>query len=170
MEIDKILEEIENLVASSGRMPFVDKIMVDDSELYRLMDLLRAELPKQIQEANEIVSRRDETIEAAQSEAARIVDRANREAAQTIEKANAYAQKAIDQNEIILAAREQEKAIMEQTMAAAQQLKAETEEYANQLRSGAQDYAYQIFDHVIGNVSGALQAVKQARDQLNDQQ
>ena len=127
MEIDKILEEIENLVASSNRVPFLDKVMIDDVELFRLMDVLRSELPRQIQEAGDIVNRRDEIISAAQMEAERLVDGAKREAEQTIERANAYAQKAVDENEIVVRAKEQEKAIMDQTMAAAQQMKDETE-------------------------------------------
>ncbi len=170
MEIDKILEEIENLVASSNRVPFVDKVMIDDVELFRLMDVLRSELPRQIQEAGDIVNRRDEIISAAQMEAERLVDGAKREAEQTIERANAYAQKAVDENEIVVRAKEQEKAIMDQTMAAAQQMKDETEQYATQLRTSADDYANQIFDHVLETVGSALQAVQEAKGQLNNQQ
>ncbi len=170
MEIENILEEIENLVASSNRVPFLDKVMIDDVELFRLMDVLRSELPREIQDARDIVKRRDAIIQAAQTEADRLVDGAKREANQTIEQAKAYAQKAVEENEIVLQAREQERQIMDQTMAAANKLKTETEQYAEQLRTSADSYANQVFNHVIESVGEALQAVQQAKGQLNDQQ
>lgn len=169
MEIDKILEEIENLVAASNRVPFLDKVMIDDVELFRLMDVLRSELPREIEDAYDIVKRRDDIIQAAQAEADRLLDGAKREASQTVEQAKAYAQKAVDESEIVQQAKEQERQIMDQTMAAANKLKEETEQYAEQLRTSADNYANQIFDHVIESVGDALNAVQQAKGQLNDQ-
>ena len=168
MEIDNILEDIENLVATSNRVPFLDKVMIDDVELFRLMDVLRSELPREIQDAFDIVKRPDDIIQAAQAEADRLVEGAKREANQTIEQAKAFAQKAAEESEIVRQAREQEQEIREQTMAWAQQMKAETEQYSNDLRTSADDYANQVFNHVIESVGEALQAVQQAKKQLND--
>ena len=169
MEIDNILEEIENLVASSNRVPFVDKVMIDDVELFRLMDVLRSELPREIQDAYDIVKRRDDIIQAAQAEADRLLEGAKREATQTVEQAKSYALKAVEESEIVQQAKAQERQIMEQTMAQAQQLKTETEQYAADLKSSAESYADQVFNHVIESVGDALQAVQQAKSQLNDQ-
>ena len=169
MEIDNILEEIENLVASSNRVPFVDKVMIDDVELFRLMDVLRSELPREIQDAYDIVKRRDDIIQAAQAEADRLLEGAKREATQTVEQAKSYAQKAVEESEIVQQAKAQERQIMEQTMAQAQQLKTETEQYAADLKSSAESYADQVFNHVIESVGDALQAVQQANSQRNDQ-
>ncbi|MCR5176717.1 MAG: ATPase [Anaerovibrio sp.] len=168
MEIDNILEEIENLVAGSNRVPFVDKVMIDDVELFRLMDVLRSELPTQIQEACDIVKKRDEIVQAAKMEADRLVEGAKREADHTIEQAKAYAKKAVEQNEIVLQAKAQEKKIMDETMEAANKLKKDTEDYSNQLKASADNYANEVFNHVIENISGALNAVQQAKEQLND--
>ena len=169
MEIDNILEESENLVASSNRVPFVDKVMIDDVELFRLMDVLRSELPREIQDAYDIVKRRDDIIQAAQAEADRLLEGAKREATQTVEQAKSYAQKAVEESEIVQQAKAQDRQIMEQTMAQAQQLKTETEQYAADLKSSAESYADQVFNHVIESVGDALQAVQQAKSQLNDQ-
>ncbi len=169
MGIDNILEEIENLVASSNRVPFLDKVMIDDVELFRLMDVLRSELPREIQDAQDIVARKDDIISAAQAEADRLVEGAKTEANQTVERAKAYAQKAVEESEIVRQAHEEERVIKEQTMAWAQQMKAETEQYSSDLRTSADDYANQVFNHVLESVGDALNAVQQAKNQLNDQ-
>lgn len=189
LKINAVLEEIENYVADAKRLPLWDRVMIKDDELFHLMDKLRQELPREVSDAIEVCSRRDEILAAAQAEAEQIVAKASSEAEEIMEKANSYAKKTVDESALVVQANEQARNIMEQTEAQAKQLKADTEaqaeqlraaaeEYTRQLRGDAEHYADQLFDHVLANMQsamesvhnglgGAMQAMQQAKEQIH---
>ena len=84
-----------------------------------------------------------------------------------IEKAKKYAAELVDKNEIVMQAEEKAKAIMQQTKEQEREIMEKTMANAKQLRDDADQYANQVFDHLIGNLSNALQVVQQAKDDLN---
>ena len=107
MSVENIIEEIEDFISHSQRVPVFGKMMIDDTELFHLVDNLRSELPREIDNAVEICQQRDEIIEAAQQEAARILDNANHEAASTMQRAQEFAQKAVEESTLVKQAQEQ---------------------------------------------------------------
>ena len=155
MAVKNILDSIENLVVESRRMPLMNKSLIDETDLIHLVDELRRELPLELQKAERVMQERQE-----------ILDRANDEAA-LIEKAKKYAAELVDKNEIVMQAEEKAKAIMQQTKEQEREIMEKTMANAKQLRDDADQYANQVFDHLIGNLSNALQVVQQAKDDLN---
>ena len=167
MSVESILEEIETLVLESKHMPFTNQLIIDENEIINLMEDFRKAFPEEIGKAQEIVQDRNNIIEKAQEEAAKIRELANQEAARRIEQANAFAAKATDENEITLQAQEQARQIL---LAAQQQEKESMDRTiagANQLKQDADAYANQVFDHVLSNIGNALNVVQQAKSQLN---
>ena len=156
MAVKNILDSIENLVVESRRMPLMNKSLMDETDLIHLVDELRRELPLELQKAERVMQERQE-----------ILDRANDEAAALIEKAKKYAAELVDKNEIVMQAEEKAKAIMQQTKEQEREIMEKTMANAKQLRDDADQYANQVFDHLIGNLSNALQVVQQAKDDLN---
>lgn len=143
LKIDAVLEEIESYVAGASRMPLFDRVMVKDDELFHLMDKLRQELPREVNDAMEVCRRRDEIIGAAQTESEQIIAKANKEAEEIVEKAKKFAQKTVDESTLVQQANEQAKEIMEKTRAMAKELKESTEVQAGQLREDTEKYVMQ---------------------------
>lgn len=160
LKIDAVLEEIESYVAGAHRMPLLDRVMVKDDDLFHLMDKLRQELPREVNDAIEVCQRRDEIIQAAQIEAAQILEKATQEAEELKAKANEYAQRTVDENSLILQTNQKAKEIMDQTDEQVKRVREETEAYVAQLRKDAEVYADQMFSHVIQNMGIALEAVQ----------
>ena len=80
MTVEDILDEIETLVSDAQHVPFIDKSMIDENDLTRLVDDLRHTLPLEIDEARKILNQRETTIKEAEERAARIIANANSEA------------------------------------------------------------------------------------------
>ena len=156
MSVNDILDEIENLVVEAKHLLFTNKSLVEENDLVRLVEDLRNELPLELKHAEEIVQEKQAIIDAAQAEAARIM-----------EQAKNYAAKLTDENEIVIQAQEKAKAIMTQTQAQEKEIMEKTMASSQQLRSDADQYANQVFDHLIANVGSALQVVQQAKAELN---
>jgi hypothetical protein len=58
MSIEKILEEMENLLLDAPRVPLTNKRVVEEDDLARLIDELREEFPGEIMEATRIMQDR----------------------------------------------------------------------------------------------------------------
>ena len=155
MSVSTILDDIENLVVDAKRMPLTNSIFISESDLVRLLDNLRQELPNELANAQEIMDSRDEILNQARGESEQIISRAKDTAEQMIEE-----------SKIVQESKEKAELIMEQTKAQAKELYETSYQQARQLRLNANNYANQVFDHLILNVGNALEVLKQARDEL----
>jgi vacuolar-type H+-ATPase subunit H len=155
MSVSTILDDIENLVVDAKRMPLTNSIFISESDLVRLLDNLRQELPNELANAQEIMDSRDEILNHARGEAEQIISRAKD-----------TAEEMIDESRIVQASKEKAELIMEQTKGQAKELYDNSYQQARQLRLDANNYANQVFDHLILNVGNALEVLKQARDEL----
>lgn len=155
MSVSTILDEIENLVVDAKRMPLTNSIFISESDLVRLLDNLRQELPNELANAQEIMDSRDDILNEARGQGEQIISRAKE-----------TAEEMINESKIVKESQEKSALIMEQTKAQAKELYENSYQQARQLRLNANNYANQVFDHLILNVGNALEVLKQARDEL----
>ncbi len=155
MSVSSILDEIENLVVDAKRMPLTNSIFISESDLVRLLDNLRQELPNELANAQQIMDSRDAILNEARVEAEQILSRARE-----------TAERMTDESTIVQESQEKAQLIMEQTKAQTKEMFESSYQQARQLRVNANNYANQVFDHMILNVGNALEVLKQARDEL----
>ena len=55
MELDKILDEMESILSDGWRVPFVNKVMIDENEITMVMDKLRAAVPLEVKRAHDLL-------------------------------------------------------------------------------------------------------------------
>lgn len=144
MAIEEILDEIENLMVDSTRVPFTNKLVIEEDDLIRLLDELRELLPQEIKDAAKIVSDRQ-----------RIMEEAHKEAQHIIDQAKIYGTKLTDENTISKQAQEQANELLSQAQKAAQEL-----------RNDSITYAEDVFKHLEGNLQKALEVVQQGHSNL----
>ncbi|MEG6584096.1 ATPase [Dendrosporobacter sp. 1207_IL3150] len=144
MTIDEILDEIENMLVDSTRVPFTNKLVIEEDDLIRLLDELREVMPQEIKDAAKIVSERQRILEEAQKEAQNIVD-----------QAKVYGTKLTDENIISKQAQEQANEIVLQARKA-----------ARDLQNDAITYADDVFTHLENNLKKALEVVQQGHNNL----
>ncbi len=75
-DIVELIEQLQELVDESRKMPFSHSIMVDEERLVTLVDLLRQTVPGEIRQAQRVVRERERILGEAQAEASRILNAA----------------------------------------------------------------------------------------------
>lgn len=144
MSVEKLLDDMENMLVDAARVPFTNKRVLDEDDLARFLDELREQLPKELDESKRIISERQRILEAAQ-----------REAQNVVEQAKAYVIKLTDENIINKQAQEQ-----------ANELVAQARKIAGELRSDAVVYADEVFKHITAHLEKTLEVVRQGHSDL----
>ena len=64
-----LIDRLEEMVAEGRRMPIGAGVVVDRRRLLDMVDQMRAALPNEIREAQDVLRRRDEVLQRAEEEA-----------------------------------------------------------------------------------------------------
>mgnify|MGYP000332870802 FL=1 len=144
MTVNKILEEIENLLVNAGRVPFTNKCIIEEDDLAQLLDELRDALPQEIMEAKRIINERQRILEEAQQEARKIV-----------EQAQTYISRLTDENVINKQAQEQ-----------AAEIVARAAREARELEYSANKYADDVFKYLEENLEKVLSVIRESHKSI----
>jgi len=118
------LDQLEDIVLDGSRIPFSGGRLVNEQDAIEMMDALRAALPAQISQAEDLIRQRESFVEKARLQAEEIVTQARREREQLINAA-AIRQEAERQ---VAEQREQARQQCEQMVLQARQQVAQTEQ------------------------------------------
>jgi len=144
MDIMALIDKLEDLIASGKKVPLTNSVVVNEKELYDIIDEVRATLPDELKQARWIVKERQEMIEEAEKEANRIIEEAR-------EKASALAA----ETEVVRRAEKQAADILDAARAR-----------EREIRLGAEDYADEMLANLEVNLGKLLTAVQRGRDRL----
>jgi hypothetical protein len=75
-----LVDRLEELVGVGKRVPFSNRVMVEEEEFLAIVDQLRVTVPNEIRQAQRVVREREAIILQAQDEAAKILDVARQQA------------------------------------------------------------------------------------------
>lgn len=76
MEIFTLLENLEENVENSKKMPFTNKIMIEQDEILDIIKEIRLKLPEDLKQAKWVREERDRILEEAKKEADDVVKEA----------------------------------------------------------------------------------------------
>ena len=163
--LEKLFDEVYDMMAAAKRVPFTERIMLDESDLANALDDLKDAIPKEIKTANEVLEEQKNIVSKAYAEADRIVQEAKEEAARLINVAQAEAEAKLQQEEIV----KQANAVAEEVKAETAQYEAETkaaaDAYSEQIRREADEYAMEVkhdmleySDEMLSVISNTLQS------------
>ena len=129
--LEKLFEEVYNMMAEAKRVPFTERIMLDESDLANALDDLKDAIPREIKSANQVLEEQKNIVNKAYADADRIVQEAKAEAERLLNVAQADAK--VQQEEIV-----------KQANAEAEEVKASTEQYESETKAAADAYAEQV--------------------------
>lgn len=84
------LDELVRLVESARAMPLSSSVVLHRGELLGLLDDLRAALPEQVAQAQQVLAERDALLEQGRQDAARLVAEAERERERLVEATDVH--------------------------------------------------------------------------------
>ncbi len=138
------LEQLERHVMAARRVPFTDKVMLEEELVYELVDRLRDSLPEALDRSDRILRDRDQIIRQAQERAEDIVNGAEE-----------YVQELASETNVVREAEKQ-----------AEELVDRARDVAREIQVGAREYADELLQEVQGTLEASLQQVRTGRAQL----
>ncbi len=144
MDVMALLDKLEDLIANSRKVPLANSVIINEQNLYDIIDEMRAAFPDELKQARWIVKERQEMIEEAEKEAARIIEEAREKAEKMASEAEVVKLAEKRANEMIEAAQARER----------------------EIRLGAEDYADEMLANLEVNLGKLLTAVQRGRDRL----
>lgn len=145
MELFNILNELEELVEASPRVPMTSRVLIDEDKILDLLDRIRTSLPEEVRQAKWIVQERERVLADSKREAMRIVEDAQKEL-----------QNRAEESEIVRKAQE-----------LSEQHQKQAEEIAAKIKLGAYQYADDILNELENNLSKILEEIRQGRNELS---
>lgn len=146
MELFNIINEMEELIESSPKVPMTRRVLVDEDRLLDFLDRIRTSLPDELRQAKWVIQEREKVITDSKREAMRIMEDAEKQV-----------EKKADESEVTRKAYD-----------LAAQIQAQAEEVAIQIKQGARDYADDILAGLESKLEQIAQQIRAGRIELQD--
>lgn len=169
MELERIFEEAYNLMAEAKRVPFTDRLMIDESDLSGILDDLREAIPKEVKIANDILEEQKKIVNKAYADAENIISNAKTQAENIVGSARAEAERMVQEQEIVREAN----AVAEEVKASAlhyqEQIQGEADEYALRIKKDALEYSEEMLAYISETLNSALKGCSDNRNSINSE-
>jgi hypothetical protein len=113
-ELSPFIDEIEELLCSAAKMPLTSKALVDREQCLAVLDVLRANWPLEVLEAQRILANEGEVFERAEAEADQIRERAEREASLILDQSQLLKMAEVRAQDVIESAQQEAVQIRQQ--------------------------------------------------------
>ena len=144
MELFNVLNELEELIEGSTKVPFSRKILVDEEKMLDYLDRIRAVLPEEVRQAKWVVQERDKVLSDTKKEANKLLENAQKQVMQQA-----------DESEVV-----------EQSRVIAEEIVEQSKMVALEMREGARIYADDILRNLEEDLEKVLNEIQQGRVEL----
>lgn len=118
VDILYLVDRLENLIASSRRMPLVNQLMVKEADMLDIIETMRTAIPDEIKQARRVIQEKERILAQAQAEASSLLAKAREES-----------EKAMKRDGLLRAAEERSQKMLQAAQSSAEQLKIEADAY-----------------------------------------
>jgi hypothetical protein len=133
IDILYLVDRLENLIASSRRMPLVHQLMVKEADILSIIDQMRTSIPDEIKQARRIIQDKERILAQAQADASKLMGRAREEAEQ-----------AVNREGLLHAAEERSQEMLRLADVQAEQIKVEADAYVAETLRALRDHLASI--------------------------
>ena len=177
-EIDRVLDELEELCNSSGKvLGRRSKVTVDGDRLMYLVAELREKMPEHMLEAREVITQKESIINQAYLESKRLRDSANQESRAITTAAQSEHETLVSESEIIRVAEERAQTISDEAHRKADDILRESRQESARLigeadasaaerREGADQYSREVLFSIEERLSQMLGQIRRGIDAL----
>ena len=148
MEILDLVDKLESMALQAKKMPITGRAMIDPERLLELIDQMRLAIPRNIQEAQEVLDRREQIINQTMLDARRI--RAT---------AEADSRHLVEESELVKSAKKRCEELMADAEQKAQRLLQAAETEARNRRAGADQYCQDVLEKLESEVQKVMDTI-----------
>ncbi|KAB2954453.1 ATPase [Heliorestis acidaminivorans] len=147
LNVTRIIDEMENLINSSSRIPMTGKVLIDDQLLLDYLDRIRTSLPEELRQAKWLTKERQRVIQEAEDECQRMID-----------ETKSYVSKLANESEVYRLAQTQSEEII-----------ADAKREADELKMNACQYADDVLQQMEQLLNRAATTVREGRNELREE-
>ena len=155
VELLYLLDQLEEMVGVSKRVPFSHRVMVEEDEFAELVEQLRLAIPSEVKQAQRVIRDRERIIAEAQQEAAHIIENARSRAEYLVSNEGILNEAKQRSEEILRAAEERRK-----------REKGEIDVYAMQQFNRIEQALREGLEVIDSAVQETVDQLQQARDSI----
>ena len=144
MDILYLVDRLENLIASSRRMPLVNQILVKEADISNIIDSMRTAIPDEIRQARRIISEKERIIAQAQAEASTLLARAREETERAMNREGLLRAAEDRSKEMVRNAEGRSQEILQRAEADVEQMKTEADSYVAETLRALRDHLSNI--------------------------
>jgi len=142
VDIMHLVDELETIVSKSPRLPFTANVILNEDDLFDIIDQIRIAVPQEIKEAKRTEAERE-----------RILGRAKEESERLLGMAKDKIMTAVDDHEVVEAAKAERNAILAQAKTEAEQFKNEAHIYVTESLSHLEQYLMKLLTTVQNGIN-----------------
>lgn len=144
MELFNALNELEEIVENSIKVPMTRRVLVDEDRLLDMLDRIRTTLPEEIRQAKWIIQEREKVLAETKKEAGRIMEDVQKQM-----------ERRVDESEIT----RQAKIKAEETIERAENI-------AREIKQGAREYADELLNELEKRIESVISEIRTGRAEL----
>jgi len=144
VELFNALNELEEIIESSIKVPMTKRVLVDEDRLLDMLDRIRTSLPEEIRQAKWIIQEREKVLNETKKEAGRIMEDVQKQM-----------ERRVEESEIARQAREKAEEIVEKA-----------ENVAREIKQSARDYADELLNELEKRIEKAVSEIRDGRAEL----
>jgi hypothetical protein len=180
LDIEEELNRLEDIIAESPRLPILGHLLVDEEQLLKQLDLIRANLPDVFRHAIEVMKRKREIIKQAEIHAQEIIASAQKRATQIADRLEIVKQAQEEALQVKKQVQEECNEIRQQTIVEIQEIQTNAQRESEKLRqqvlaecdeiqTGAYDYAGGVLDNLEQQLMSTLKIIRNGRQQIEQE-
>ncbi|MEM1254874.1 MAG: ATP synthase F0 subunit B [Cyanobacteria bacterium P01_H01_bin.21] len=180
-DIQDALNQIEETVLDSPRLPVMGRTMINEDDLLDQLDAVRLNLPSAFQEAQQLLEQRNDILSEAERYAQDIVTTAEKQAAAILNETAILRQAEQQAQQLRLQVEQECAALRSQTMMEIEQLQTQTKQECDEMRKSAisechaiqtdaDTYADQVLQRMETQFGEMLDVISNGRQQLYERQ
>ncbi len=155
MDTLELISRLEQIVGGASKMPLTSKVIVDSRLLLEVVDQLRAAVPQDVRDAQQILEKREGIINQALMDARKVKSSADQES-----KAK------VDQSELVKASQKRSDEISTDTQRKADKILADAQRQVEAMRGDADRYALDVLSKLEAQLNAQLNAARRGIEQL----
>jgi len=174
MDLLHLIDRLEELIGEARRLPIGTGVVIDRRRLLDLVDQLRAAVPAEVREAQEILDRTAEVLAQADQEVALRLARADEEVDRKVSDSEIFSAAEVRAEQVIAQAQAEAERLLEEAQKQADSKQQEGERLAGEQMDEADRYALEMLrkleqqlDAFMSSVRSGVQTLEQTPDHVH---
>ena len=169
MEILTLVDRLETTLGSSARVPATKKVVVDLGRMMEMVDQMRLAIPKDIQDAQDMLSQRETIINQSLLDARRIKASAADESRIKVNESKIVTDAETRSDELLTDAKRRADALLQDAQRGAHDLTQKAQTFGDSQVKESNRYAQDVLARLETQLSSVLNSIRLGLDSLEEQ-